>query len=116
MPQTSRQLARAGMLAAIAMLAAASLKTPSLFAQNTGSIQVSVTVLPVAPSREAADQAQAISLRALSVAETPQREVSQRVTTVSRLAQISTERIRAAGNARQNEAEVVRVTVEFAAN
>lgn len=98
------------------MIGAASLNTPSLLAQNSGSIRVSATVVSVAPEREAEQQAQAQGLRFASMVGQAQREVSQRVSTTSRLAQVTTARVSTVRNGRPEEAEAVRVTVEYAAN
>lgn len=115
MARKMSQLLRAAVLAAMITAAASTLRAPSLVAQNTATVQVSATVVSVAPAREAALEAQSQALRLASVVQT-QHQGSQRVSTASRIAQVSTERLRAAGTGRPEEPEAFQVTVEYAAN
>lgn len=115
MARKMSQLLRAAVLAAIMTAAASTLRAPTLVAQNTATVQVSATVVSVAPAREAAMQVQSQALRSASVVHT-QHQGSQRVSTASGIAQVSTERKKAAGLGRPEETDELRVTVEYAAN
>lgn len=116
MSPTNARTARTSALVMLAMVAAAFLTTPPLLAQNTATVQVSATVISVDHERDAAQQAQAMGLRLTSGAGQPQAEVSQRVSTVSRLAQVTSERVRLVGNSRGEQADAVWVRVEYPAN
>lgn len=115
MARKMSQLLHAAVLAATMTAAASTLRAPSLLAQNTATVQVSATVVSVAPAREAALEVQSQALRFASVVQT-QQQGSQRLSTASRIAQVSTERKKVAGLGRPEETDQLRVTVEYAAN